>query len=349
MERAFIGTYTKKEAHVNGLAKGILYLEWDRHSGEIINLETVADVVNPSFVKLAPNTRVLYAVSELGSGEAESGFIYAYKIIEGSKLTQISKLPTGGFAPAHIEIDKAGKHLFVSNYVGGVVAVYNMLPDGDLKRSQTINLPDQESSHAHSTTISSTYEKIYIADLGNDCIWIYDWNAQNGEAVRAEPFQVKLKKDSGPRHFTILESHQSAYVVNELNNTINVFRLLPKGDLEVIQEVSSLPKGFDGKNSAADLHIHPSGKWIYVSNRGHNSIAVFKVAPKTGQLELLEVTSTSGKIPRGFAVSASGEFLYVANQDTNNIVTFSIKDNGSLEFMAETAEVLTPVWVELME
>ena len=349
MNKAYIGTYTKKEGHVDGQAQGILYLEIDKDSGEISNQKTVANVVNPSFVKLSPDGKYLFAVSELGPGDGDTGFIYSFKTGDDGKLKQISKLPTEGLAPAHIEVDKGGEFLFVSNYLGGVVMMYRITNNGSLERLQRINLDNPEESHAHSANISPDNKMLYIADLGNDKIWIYKLDSEKGKLVKAKPAFVKLEEGAGPRHFSIAEDGEYAYSINELNSSISVFKVAQDGGLEIIQNVSSLPEDFSGKNSAADIHLHPSGKWLYVSNRGHNSIAAYKIDQQKGKLELLNFTSTKGKTPRGFILSPDGNLLYVANQDSGNISAFRINEKGLLELKSEPEKVPTPVRIELIE
>ncbi|WP_424493542.1 lactonase family protein [Salinimicrobium sp. GXAS 041] len=347
METLFVGTYTKKEGHVDGQANGILSLYRNPETGTLHKGKTVAEIINPSFVKVSEDGNFLYAVSELGENDAESGFIYSFRINENDSLEHVSKLSTENFAPAHIETDQTGKYVFVSNYMGGVVMMYRVGEDGDLQTQQRIDLENPQESHAHSVTISDDNKHAYIADLGNDKIWIYDLNADEGQlAANPQPF-VALEEGAGPRHFTISKKDNFAYSINELNSSISVFRILPGGGLEIIQNISSLPKAFSGDNSAADIHLHPSEEFLYVSNRGHNSIAAFGVERITGQLVPLQFISTQGKTPRNFAISEDGKFLYAANQDSNSVTTFKIEEKtGRLEPLDEPLEVMTPVSLE---
>ena len=281
----YVGTYTKKEGHVDGKAEGIYLLLQNPKNGKLEQLRTVAEVVNPSFVKTSPDGKFLFAVSELGPGDGDSGFIYSFKINPDLSLEQISKLSTEAFAPAHVEVDKTGNYIFVSNYVGGVVMVYKVMADGVLQKQQRIDLENPEQSHAHSVTISKDNKKAYVADLGNDRIWIFDFDAEEGKLIPNHQEFIQLEQGTGPRHFTVSKDGRFAWSINELNSTVSGYRISEDGGLELIQTISSLPEDFTGKNYPADIHVHPSGKTLYVSNRGHNSIASFSINADTGALE----------------------------------------------------------------
>jgi len=349
MDRAYIGTYTKKEGHVDGKAAGILHVNINRQSGEITNIYTVASVINPSFVRLSPDGRFLFAVSELGPGDADSGFIYSFKAEKDGSLKEVSRLSTEAYAPAHIEVDKTGSLVFVSNYSGGVVMVYGVKEDGSLERKQRIDLENPDQSHAHSLTVSPDNTMAYIADLGNDRIWIYNLNVEEGILKPASRPYLQLEKGAGPRHFTISSDGRFAYSMNELNSSVSVFRILGDGSLEIKHTISSLPEDFSGKNSGADIWLHPTGQWLYVSNRGHNSIALFDVNKETGDLEAKNYTSTAGKTPRAFSVSSDGIYLYVANQDSDDISVFTIDESsGDLKIISRPSPVPTPVRIELV-
>ncbi len=345
----YTGTYTKKEGHVNGQADGIYTLYQDPENGSLKFGATVAKITNPSFVKVSKDNKYLYAVSELGGNDAASGFIYSYKINHDHSLTKTGKLSTESNAPCHIALDQTGEFVFVSNYVGGVVVVYKKKADGSLEKKQKINLDDPESSNAHSVSISANNKHAYIADLGNDKIRIFDFDAESGLlTLNKQPF-LELEKGAGPRHFTFSKDDKFGYSINELNSSISVFGINETGTLRLIQNISSLPEGFADKNSAADIHLHSSGKFLYASNRGHNSIAAFKIDKNSGKLEAISYTSTLGKTPRNFAISPEGSYLYAANQDSNTISIFKINPkNGELIPHLEPLEAKTPVCIEFM-
>jgi 6-phosphogluconolactonase len=345
----YTGTYTKKEGHVNGQADGIYTLYQNPENGSLKFGATVAKIINPSFVKVSKDNKYLYAVSELGQNDAPSGYIYSYKINPDHSLTETGKLSTDAYAPCHIAMDQTGEFVFVSNYVGGVVVVYKKKADGSLEKRQKINLDDPESSNAHSVSISANNKHAYIADLGNDKIRIFDFDAERGLlTANNQPF-LELEKGAGPRHFTFSKDDKFGYSINELNSSISVFGINENGALQLIQNISSLPDGFTDKNSAADIHLHPSGKFLYASNRGHNSIAAFKIDENSGKLEGIGYTSTFGKTPRNFAISPEGSYLYAANQDSNTISIFKIDpENGELIPHLEPLETKTPVCIEFM-
>ena len=343
---AFIGTYTKKEGHVDGKAEGIYSVILDPKTGILKQGKTLAEITNPSFVKTSPDGKYLYAVSELGPKDASSGEIYAYKILPDNSLKEINSLPTRGLAPCNIEVDPTGEFVFVSNYLGGVVTLYQKQPDGSLQEKQVITLENKEKSHPHSVTISEDNQTAYVADLGNDRIWIFDFDAEKGKLETHQQAFIALEQGAGPRHFALSRDGDFAYSMNELNSTVSAFKVLDDGGLDLLQSITSLPEDFQGKNSGADIHIHPSGEFLYVSNRGHNSIAAFRVGETSGELESIGFTETKGKTPRNFAIAPGGEFLFVANQDSGNITTFEIDEHsGELKFV-ESLEIATPVCIE---
>jgi 6-phosphogluconolactonase len=343
----YIGTYTKKEGHVDGKAKGIFLAMQDSENGSLQPERTVAQITNPSFVKASKDGKNLYAVSELGGSDAKSGFIYSFKRNKDNSLEELGKISTESFAPCHIEIDQSGKYVFVSNYMGGVVTVYKRGTYGRLEKHQKIQLENPEKSHTHSVSISSDNSTAYIADLGNDKIWIYNFNVETGNLSPKEKPFVQLEEGSGPRHFSFSKDENFAFSMNELNSTVSVFKIEKDGNLKTIQNISSLPEEFEGKNSGADIHLHPSGEFLYASNRGDNSIAAFKINQKTGKLSEIGFYSTKGETPRNFAISPNGKFLYAANQDTSTISSFKINlETGELEENLLPIEVMSPVCVE---
>ncbi len=345
MTPIYIGTYTKKEGHVDGQAEGI-YTVFQSETGELKKGETVAKITNPSFVRASGDNRHLYAVSELGPGDGPSGLIYSFKINDDHSLEETGSISTESFAPCYIAEDRSGQYVFVANYVGGVVMMYAKDADGSLKKQQKISLENPERSNPHSVNISADNKYVYITDLGNDRIWIYVLDTEKGSLVpHATPY-IQLPEGSGPRHFTFSENNNFAYSINELNSSVSAFKIEEEGTLNPIMNISSLPEDFSDNNSAADIHIHPSGKFLYASNRGHNSIAAFKIDEETGALENIDFTSTEGATPRNFAISPNGAFLLVANQDSNDIVSLKINtQTGSLESPGQKLDVMTPVCI----
>ncbi|HSP11197.1 MAG TPA: lactonase family protein, partial [Salegentibacter sp.] len=254
------------------------------------------------------------------------------------------------FAPCHIEIDQSGKYVFVSNYVGGVVMLYERDEKGVLQKKQKINLENAEASHPHSVSISSDNRFAYINDLGNNKVWSYNFDAEAGKLTPNDKPYVELERGAGPRHFTFSKDEKFAYTINELNSTLSVFEKNSTGGLSLLESYSSLPENFKEKNSTADIHLHPTGNFLYASNRGHNSIVAFNVNKETGKLKLIDHYSTQGAFPRNFAISPDGNFLYAANQNSDNISIFRInKMDGKLIPHLESVAVKTPVCIEFSE
>lgn len=346
MSVAYIGTYTKKEGHVNGKADGIYTIYQDSVSGAISFGDNVAFIINPSFVIISKDKMNLYAVSELGPKDGASGYLYSYKINPDYSLTELSKITTQSYAPCHISEDVSGNFVFVANYVGGVVMMYERLQDGSLKEKQKITLDDPENSHPHSVSISKNNKYVYITDLGNNRIYTYILDAENKKMQSHSIPYIQLNDNTGPRHFEFSATQDYAFSINEHSSTISTFKIAASGGLLFIDEISTLPSNYIGNNSTADIHLHPSGKYLYGSNRGHNSIASYSFREETGELELIGFTPTKGEKPRNFAISGDGKFMYVANQDSDNITSFEIVlETGLLTEIKESIEVMTPVCI----
>lgn len=346
---AYIGTYTRTEGHVDGKAEGIYRVLLDEVNGALSEMELVADVINPSFVVLSSDKNYLYAASELAHDDEPSGFVHAFRIRD-TTLTEISKLPTDGKAPCHLEIDKSGDFLLASNYVGGVTKMYRIADDGSLTVTDKFEVPADlvpgSSSHLHSAKVSPDNRTVAIADLGLHRIWLFNLDAEAGKLTAHSQAYLSLAGGAGPRHSEWSADGKFLYVINELNSTVDV---ISKGDngeeYASIQTISTLPEGWKGQNACADLHLHPSGKYLYGSNRGHNSIVVYGVDASTGRLTMLEQRGTRGDFPRNFAVSPAGKMLWVANQNTGNVSAFKIsEEDGTLRFLWDY-DVPTPVCI----
>lgn len=350
MAPIYVGTYTKKEGHVDGKAEGIYTVYQDRETGILEMGETVAKITNPSFLKTTADKKFLYAVSELGPGDGHAGLLFSYRINDDHSLKEIGSVSTESFAPCYIAEDHSGQYIFVANYVGGVVMMYKKNENGSLKELQKIILENPEDSHPHSVNISEDNKFIYIPDLGQDRIWIFDLDARGDTLTPHKTPYYQLSEGAGPRHFTLSKNGDFAYTVNELNGSISSFKLESNGSLSHLGDISTLPDDFTGKNSAADIHLHPSGKFLYASNRGHNSIVSYSVNEVTGNLQNIAFTPTQGETPRNFAISPDGNFLYVANQDSNNIVPFKIDSaTGKLQAAEQQLEIKTPVCIEFWD
>lgn len=355
-QHIFVGTYTKKEGHVDGKAKGIYRLSFPNQKPDGTTSKwTLTDFesINPSFITISPNKKYLYAVNELNPNDGDSGTVSSYSIDGKTKDLQfLGSQKTHNYAPCHITVDATNQLAFVSNYVGGVVCVYPIMKNGALgEASQVITLegksvtPRQEGSHPHSVNISPDNEFLFIADLGTDKIMSYQIDFENKKLLPTEQASVKVQEGAGPRHFTFHPNGKYAYVVNELDATVNVFDY-DNGKLTEKQSLSTLPTDFKGDSWCADIHVHPNGKFLYASNRGHDSIVIYEIDESNGMLKTIGHESTQGGYPRNFMVEPSGKHLWVANQNSDNIVKFEINQQTGQLKKVDKVEILTPVCLQ---
>jgi 6-phosphogluconolactonase len=334
----YVGTYTKDKS------KGIYAYHFDPATGKAVSLGLAAETRSPSWLTLSPNHRFLYAANESGDG-ALSAFSLDRKT---GKLTALNTVPSKGKDPCHVSVDKAGKTLYDANYSGGNIISYPLNPDGSIGNNPTLiehkgssTTERQKGPHPHSVNISPDGRFVLVPDLGLDQVLAYKLDLKP-----SEPAFTKLKPGTGPRHLAFAPNGKFAYVIGEIGSTVTAFTYDAKnGSMSEIQNVSTLPQGFSGENNDAEVYIHPSGKFLYASNRGHNSIAVFTIDPK-GMLNAVQDVPTEGKIPRSFGIDPTGQWLLAANQDTDNIVTFRIdKSTGKLTPSGQVLDVGAPVCV----
>jgi 6-phosphogluconolactonase len=355
----FVGTYTDKES------KGIYVYRFDAESSELTSLGLAAETVNPSFLAIDPSRRFLYAVNEVQKyKDAKSGVVSAFAIDhqkgdrQTGRVQLLNAVASRGADPCYIAFDRTGKYVLVANYTGGSVAVFPVQPDGHIGESSafvqhvgsSVNREHQEGPHAHWIETTPDNRFAIVADLGLDELLIYRFDAKSGSLTPNDPPFAKLDPGAGPRHLAFDPNGKFAYVVNELQSTITTFAYdSSHGALEKLATVSTLPKNFSGSNDTAEIKVHPSGKFLFASNRGHNSIALFSINIGTGALTLVDHYPTEGKTPRHFEIDPSGKFLFVANQDTNNIAVFQIdSNNGRLTFTKKTITVPSPVCLKFM-
>jgi 6-phosphogluconolactonase len=341
----YVGTYTKKEGHVDGKADGIyrFTLSADGLSEQI----TREGIINPSYLTLDAEQQLLYAVSEIGPDVDSSGQVVAYRIGKDGQLQELNRQPTFGFAPCYVSLHPDGSAVFVANYVGGTIAVYPRQEDGQLaEASQTWNFhgkgphAEQDASHPHCILPSPDGQYVYVADKGTDLVSGFRWQA--GRLSPLESGTTKVQSGSGPRHLAFHPRLPYLYLINELNATVDVFAYeTATGALQHRQNISTLPDDYEGWNACADIHLSPDGKSLYASNRGHNSLALFQVG-EDGRLTPNGQVSSRGEIPRNFVIAPSGEEVYIANQNSDNIVCYRRAEDGSLTFHWE-AECPTPV------
>ena len=345
----FVGTYTDKES------KGIYAYRFDPVSSELLPLGLVAETTSPSFLITDRNARFLYAVNELQKYEGQaSGGVSAFAIDRDSgRLSLLNEVPSRGADPCYLALDKSGQYLLVANYTGGSVAVFPVNKDGSLGASSAFvqhsgsgpNRERQEGPHAHWIETSPDNRFALAADLGLDEIVVYRFDGDNGSLTKNDPPFAKLDPGVGPRHLSFHPNGRFAYVVNELKSTITAFSYdANRGALGKLGTVSTLPANYSGANDGAEIHVHPNGKFLFASNRGHDSIAVFSINPRSGELALVQDVLTQGKTPRNFEIDPTGAFLFVANQDSGNIVVFRIDpQTGKLTSTGQVLSVPSPV------
>jgi 6-phosphogluconolactonase len=350
----YFGTYTRKNS------KGIYVSRLDARTGSISEPELAGEVASPSFVAIHPTGQYLYAVSEQNTtGGQAGGAVTSFGIDKSSgKLTRLNQVSSKGGGPCHLNVDKTGKTLVVVNYGTGSTAAMAVKADGSLAESSSyiqhqgssVNKQRQQGPHAHSVNISPDNRFAVVADLGMDKVLVYRLDPAKSSIEPHEPASTSVKPGSGPRHFTFHPSGRYAYVINEMLSTVTAFRYdAARGALSEIATVSTLPEGFSGNNSTAEVVAHPNGRFIYGSNRGHNSIAVFQVDRKTGSIKLVDNTPTQGEIPRNFAIDPTGKWLFAANQNSDSVVQFRIDGKtGKLTPTGKTLKVDVPVCIRFV-
>jgi len=353
----YIGTYTRTEPHVQGKAEGIYVYRLDRASGALHYLSMAAGVVNPSFLAVDAARHYLYAVQELDAYAGQPGGAVSAFAIDPhtSALTLINHQPTHGAHPCYVGIDNTGRYVLVANYGGGSVSVFPIGADGALAPATTVVQQQgvathHDRPHAHSIVDTPDSRYLLAPDCGLDRIFIYRLDAERGTLIEHDPPWAMLAPGAGPRHLAFHPSGSTLFCINERNSTITALAYEPDGAvLRELQTVSTLPDGFADPNSCADIHIDPTGRFLYGSNRGHNSIAIFAVDATTMRLRSLGHASTAGRTPRNFAIDATGTFLLVANQDTDTVVTLRIDQaTGALAATEQIASVPSPVCVKIV-
>jgi len=345
----FVGTYTK------GASKGIYTYRYNTSSGHLTSLGLAAESVNPSFLAVDPSHRFLYAVNEVQDYKGEkSGAVTAFAIDRKTgKLSRLNEVASRGEDPCYISLDKTGKYVLVANYTSGNIAVFPVHNDGTLGEASAFvqhhgsgpNHEHQEGPHAHWIETTADNRYAVVADLGLDKLLIYRFDATNGSLTPNNPPAADLPPGSGPRHVAFSPNNKFTYSVNELKSTVTAFSFnAAQGTLEPFQTVCTLPKDFSGENDTAEIHIQPNGKFLYASNRGHESIAVFSIDQKTGRLNLVHTFSTQGKTPRNFELDPTGSHLLVANEDPGDIVVFKLDAaNGRESLVTNDTKVPSPV------
>ncbi len=345
----YVGTYTAPATK----SQGIYVYRFE--AGRITPLGLAAKSVNPSFLALGRH-KFLYAVNETQDYQAQkSGGVSAFSIDRKTgKLNFLNEVASGGTDPCFISLDKTGEFVFVANYSSGSVATFSLRGDGGLgertafvqHKGSSVNPERQEGPHAHSIEVSPDNRFVLAADLGLDELLVYRFDARGLLQPNQPPF-AKANPGAGPRHFVFDPSGKYVYLVSEMQSSVTVYSYdAARGALHEMQMINALPGDFAGESTAAEIAIHPSGRFLYTSNRGHDSITVFAIDPGRHTLSVLGHVPTQGKTPRNFAFDPSGNFLLAANQDSNNIVVFRVDPKtGGLTPTGQVLDVPAPVCV----
>ena len=344
----FVGSYTPNPGQ-----PGIVVFQMDPAAGGLSPASKVDAGPNPTFLTIHPNRRFLYAVNETGEGAVSSFALDA----EAGTLTFLNLESTLSEGPCYISIDPSGNFVLVANYSGGAVSVLPIREDGSLGPISSIvqhsgelgpNKDRQEKAHAHCILPDPTGKFILATDLGLDQVLVY--RLENGKLKPNDPAAAQMNPGAGPRHLLFSGDGRFLYVANELDNTVTACHWNAEtGKVTPFQTVPTLPRDWKGENTVADLHTALDGRILYVSNRGHDSLALFRVDTDTGLLTPAGHESTGGKVPRNFAVEPGGKFLIAANQDSDSLVVFNIDpQTGTLEQIGEPVDVVKPVVIQFL-
>lgn len=350
---ALLGTYTGEES------RGIYAVRLDTATGALSTPELVAELPNPEFLALHPNGKIVYALTRVdGPGTGSSGAVAAFTVdSQTGKLTPLNVQSTNSSGSlTHLAVDGTGRMLVAASYGGAYTVSFRIEPDGRLgERANFVlhegqvgpNQPRQDSPHPHSVTISPENRFAFVADLGLDRVFAYKLNPGDGTIISNEPGSISVTPGAGPRHTKFSPDGKSFYVLNELNSTIASCTYdAGQGVATQFQVVSTLPDGFSGRNTTSEIRVHPSGRFVYAANRGHDSIAVFARDPENGGLVRVENVPCGGERPRNFALTPDGAWLLCAHQDSNTATTFSVDpETGRLSATGSTVSVPKAVCV----
>ena len=352
--RVYVGTYTGPKS------KGIYLLEFDPASGALTPKGVAAETPSPSFLAIHPNKKFLYAVNEVGTfGGKKTGSVSAFSIdARTGTLTPLNQQPSGGADPCYVIVDPTGKNVLVANYSGGSLEVLPIDSDGKLgepsvvvqHKGSSVDKGRQTAPHAHAIDLDATGKLAVAADLGLDKLMVYRFDPGKGTLEPNFTPSAAVAPGSGPRHFAFHPDGRHAYTINEMTSTVTAFAFDPsQGTFAELQTISTRGPGGKPGNSTAEILVHPSGRFVYGSNRGDDSLAIYAVDPATGKLSLVEHQATGGRTPRSFGIDPTGQFLLAANQDSGTVVVFRIDaKTGQLKQVGEPVAVPSPVCVKFL-
>lgn len=354
----YVGTYTEPRNVPGANSQGIYVYRFDLADGTLTPVGVAPCDKNPSFLTLHPSGRYLYAVHEMDQFDGQpGGGVSAFALDPETGLpAPLNRQLSQGSIPCHVTTDGSGQHVLLANYVGGCVSMLPLEADGSLEpasdvaphRSLDPNAPADKRSHAHQIIFDRSQRWAFSPDLGLDQVMVYQPDSATGRLMPQRERTVRVQAGAGPRHMDFHPNGRFAYLINELNGTLLAFELDPAaGALRELQTVSTLPEGYTGTPSCADIHVAPSGKFVYGSNRGHDSIVIFAIDQASGRLAYVGHESTQGRTPRNFAIDPTGAYLLAANQDTSTIVTFRIDPTtGALTPTGQVTDVPAPVCIK---
>ena len=360
----YVGTYTQTIRFgtgqiFEGKGEGIHIYKIDPATGSWQPYDIAEGVLNPSYLAFHPRRNLLYAVNELKEYRGEAtGTLSVFALDPDSgRLAFINRVATHGTDPCHVTVDQTGSYALVANFASGSVAVLPIRDDGGLEEASDVHQhagssldPVRQSGpHAHSVTLDASNRFAYVPDLGLDRLMIYRFDAARGRLTAHEQPWLETRPGAGPRHFVFHPAGSHAYLINELDSTIvSLAYDRERGTVTAVQTVPALPQNFKGSSTCADIQIHPSGKFLYGSNRGHDSIAIYRINVGSGELTLVGHRSSGGKTPRNFTIDPAGTFLFAANQDTDNVAHFQIdRTSGRLRPSGQVTAVPTPVCLKI--
>ncbi len=361
----YVGTYTEPIRFgtgkiLEGKGEGIYLYRMNPATGALEFASKTAGVVNPSYLAIHPTQRFLYAVNELKMYEDKpTGTISAFTVdAKSGKLEFLNRRPTHGTDPCHVAVDGKGGHVFVANFMSGSVCVLPVEKDGSLGPAcdfvqhvgSSVDPVRQKGPHAHSVTLDPATRFAFVPDLGLDKLLIYQFDRARGMLDPHAVAWIKVKPGAGPRHVALHPGGRLAFLINELDSTLAALSFdRKKGVFKELQLVPTLPSGFQGESTCADVQVAPSGRFVYASNRGHDSLVIYRIDQRRGRLVYVGHQSTQGKTPRQFEIDPTGRFLLVGNQDTDTIVPFRIDPRtGTLAPTGQFVQVPTPVCVKFL-
>ena len=350
---AYVGTYTAVGGRRTG-SEGIYLYRYNSNTAQFTPLGLAAKIENPTFMAIDPQHRFLYAVTEIGNLHGLNGSISSYAINRTSgALTFLNEVSSEGGNPAHLVVDHTDKMLLVANFISGSVISFAINPDGSIGRKtgfdqhegSSVNPRRQKGPHAHAVVLSPDNRFVIVPDLGLDKVFVYRLKPNQATFVPNDPPYVTVPPGLGPRHFVFGARGKFGYLVCEMGSAVVAFSYdRAAGVLKRIQIISTLPEGFSGADNSAEIQIDPTGRFLYTSNRGNDSITLFHIDPNNGELTKIQVTPTGGKIPRHFTIDPSGHFLIAENQNSDDMVVFKLDaDTGKLSPTAEIVKNPAPV------